>query len=171
MVQWKGEKLMAINIYISKSKAANPDVIIATKKAIKEYSIDIVILEYAGGQYNPDLKYKGDFCITIPPANVHIENGVQSVMLGRGGYDETELMDKAGKKVGIILLEKGQDPLDWKNLKIGIPIEYVETRENYQVNWGIITIGKEMSINEFLSGNSKKESDNSSDDELDELFV
>lgn len=144
---------MVQKIYLSKSKAANPDVVISTKKAIKEHSIDVQILAFEGGNYDPNLKYYADMCITVGPSPVHVNaDGSKVVYLGRGGFDETKLVQEAGKPVGVVLYEKDQDPLDWRKLKIGIPVAYTETKENYQVNWGFITIGQEVTFDEFISG-------------------
>lgn len=144
---------MVQKIYLSKSKAANPDVVISTKKAIKEHSIDIIILAFEGGSYDPNLKYTADMGITVGPSPVHTDSeGSKVVYLGRGGFDETKLVQEAGKPVGVVLYTKDQDPLDWRKLKIGIPVAYTETKENYQVNWGFITIGQEVTFDEFISG-------------------
>lgn len=144
---------MVQKIYLSKSKAANPDVVMSTKKAIKEHSIDIVILAFEGGSYDPNLKYTADMGITVGPSPVHVDpNGVKMVYVGRGGFEESKELEKAKKPVGIVLYTKDQDPLDWRKLKIGIPQEYVETKENYQVNWGYIIIGQEVTFDEFISG-------------------
>jgi len=152
---------MIKKIYLSKSKAANPELVMSVKKAIKEHSIDIVILAFEGGDYNPNLKYSADMCITVGPSPVHVNaDGSKVVYLGRGGFDETKLVEESKKPVGVVLIEKGQDPLEWKKLKIGIPVAYTETKENYQVNWGFITIGQEVTFDEFISGElqiSKKE--------------
>ena len=151
---------MIQKIYLSKSKAANPDVVMSTKKAIKEHSIDIVILAFEGGSYDPNLKYTADMGITVGPSPVHVDSeGRKVVYVGRGGFDETKLLEEAGKRVGIVVYTKDQDPLDWRKLKIGIPTEYVETKENYQVNWGYIVIGQELSFDDFISGTqtTKKE--------------
>lgn len=164
---------MVQKIYLSKSKAANPDVVISTKKAIKEHSIDIIILAFEGGSYDPNLKYTADIGITIGPSPLHIDaNGVKVVYLGRGGFDETQLLEKAGKRVGIVLYEKEQDPLEWRKLKIGIPVGYTETKENYQVNWGFITIGQELSFDDFISDmHNKIEKSTDPDNELKDIFL
>ena len=144
---------MVQKIYLSKSKAANPDVVISTKKAIQEHSIDIQILAFEGGSYDPNLKYTADMGITVGPSPVHVNaDGNKVVYLGRGGFDETKLVEESGKRVGVVLYEKGQDPLEWRKLKIGLPVAYTETKENYQVNWGYVEIGQEITFDEFISG-------------------
>lgn len=151
---------MIQKIYLSKSKAANPDVVISTKKAIKEHSIDIQILAFEGGNYDPNLKYTADMGITVGPSSVHVdEYGIKKVYLGRGGFEETKNLEEAGKPVGVVLYDKEQEPLDWRKLKIGIPLKYEETKENYQVNWGYIIIVDELSFDDFISGTqtTKKE--------------
>ena len=98
--------------------------------------------------------------ITVGPSPVHVNaDGNKVDYLGRGGFDETKLVEESGKRVGIVLYEKGQDPLEWRKLKIGLPVAYTETKENYQVNWGYVEIGQEVTFDEFISGTleTKKE--------------
>jgi hypothetical protein len=162
---------MVQKMYLSKSKAANPELVMSVKKAIKEHSIDIQILAFEGGSYDPNLKYTADMGITIGPSPVHItEDGIKVVFLGRGGFDETKLLQEAGKRVGIVLYEKEQDPLEWKNLKIGIPIVYTETKENYQVNWGYITIDYETSFDDFIS-NKQTTKEEVKNQNIDNFFL
>jgi len=123
-----------MKVYLSKSKQANPDLVLSVKKALKEYVSDVEILEFTGGQYDPQLKFKANMVICIPPGHI---SSKRNIHVGRGNYGEvTETMDKNIHTV-VIAISKDEDPLDWKKLKvISSPICSLSEEQNWQINWG-----------------------------------
>lgn len=66
-------------VYISKSKAGNPDDLMKVRHLLSQY--DCEVTEFMGGDYNTKLLDAADIVILIPP-------DISKTNMGRGQYDE-----------------------------------------------------------------------------------
>lgn len=162
-----------MKVYLSKSKQCNPDLVISVTQLIKESIPNVEILSYTGGQYNPNLIFQADMVITIPAVPCKEDVLKASVMLGRGGFDESQSFEQQNpSKVAIVAFDKGQNVLERKHLKCIVDNNYTITEENWQTNWGIAT-GTIMELKEFLAPKPNTFYDPNSleaEDDLESLF-
>lgn len=115
-------KTLTINkVYLSKSKAADPDKIISAKKiSQKLYGNDIEFIEFKGGPYDRSIIDPADTIIVVLPSPIHKESNTSLLInsMGRGNYSEAIHALGQGQPVIFILHEKKSDLLDYDNLGI-----------------------------------------------------
>jgi len=70
-------------IYISKSKAGNPDDFMLVRSLLSKFDCDVT--EFFGGEYNTNLLDKADILIVVPPCICNINNHVR---VGKGQHCE-----------------------------------------------------------------------------------
>ena len=80
-----------MNIYLSKSNQANPDDLIFARN---RYSKQGNLLEFKGGQYDPNMVTQADKIVVLPPAESEMKKSddglADTILIGRGNYSELQ---------------------------------------------------------------------------------
>ena len=138
-----------MNVYISKSKHADIDLVLSIKKCLlksaEEKNIKINILE-ASEPYDKTLKFLGDFMIIIPPSHTKKKNLYFYNTVGAGNFNEA-IEYKAKNKDKNVYCVYNPDNLKldeigaWKNLEvyeINKSKQTTENKQNFKFNYGVL---------------------------------
>lgn len=108
-----------MKVYISKSKAGNPDDLMKVRYLLSKY--DCEVTEFMGGEYTPTNLDASNLVIVIPP-------NTKEQFVGRGQYDEIRRSLNKRKPV-ICVIGREEGPPD------AILIEWCKEYEASDANW------------------------------------